>query len=301
MIRIGTRSSPLALYQAHTVQRLLEVRDETLETQIIPMTTSGDQYTKGPLSDIGGKGLFTREIEQALLRGTIDIAVHSMKDVETWLTEGTCIAAMLKRADPRDVWLCPQGISFTDIPKDFRVGTSSLRRVTQVLNRHPHCQIVGVRGNVQTRLQKLTDGACDALILAYAGLQRLDIQLPYMTPLPPDHLVPSVGQGAIGIQCLSNRHDLIEILKAIGDPETESCVTLERAFLEEIDGSCGTPVGGWASFLSDGRIHFKCMVGSPDGKQLQTKDLSLALEDADPTIRALGQELSQWLDAVGGR
>ena len=266
--RIGTRGSPLALAQAREVcSRLAQAHGlpET-EFEIVPITTSGDRIQNRPLSEAGGKGLFTKEIEEALLARAIDLAVHSAKDMPTVLPDGLVIAAYPPREDVRDAFISPRHISLDALPAGAIVGTSSLRRQAQVLRRHPHLGVTGLRGNVETRLRKLEAGDADATLLACAGLNRLNLQHRITAPIEPDVMLPAVAQGAIAIEIRAGDEDTAALLGAICHEETALCVTAERAFLARLDGSCRTPIAGLAT-LSHGRLHLSGEILTPDGAQ----------------------------------
>lgn len=293
-IRIGTRASPLAMKQAEEAKVAIE-RAYDGPVELVPMTTTGDKRTDVRLSEIGGKGLFTKDIEEALRQGKIDVAVHSMKDVETWLQPDFSIPCMLKREDPRDTWICLNGFTLTTLPPKSRVGTCSLRRAAQVLHKRPDLQIVPFRGKVETRLAKLQAQEADATLLAVAGLNRLQLKELSFAILDTDVMVPAVGQGAIGIECLATRQDIVELLTAINHQQTYTCVSLERAFLEEIDGTCGTPVGTLATLENESEIKFLGCVATEDGKHLYRQQLHCILTEADQKIRDLGKLMHQWL------
>jgi hydroxymethylbilane synthase len=293
-IKIGTRASPLALKQAEEAKKAIEGAQE-IQVELVPMTTTGDKRTDVQLAEIGGKGLFTKEIEEALQQGKIDLAVHSMKDVETWLQPDYCIPCMLKREDPRDSWLSIQGRTLENLPPGSRVGTSSIRRVAQILHMRPDLRIVPFRGNVDTRLSKLQAQEVDATLLAVAGLNRLKRNEVQYTILEPDVMIPAVGQGALGLECLASRHDIVDLLKSVNHQPTHLCVSLERAFLEEIDGTCGTPVGTLATLANGSDIKFIACVASPDGKHLNRRLLQCPIRSAENEIRQLGKLMHQWL------
>lgn len=269
-LRIGTRKSQLAMAQANEVAELLGFVWPHLQTpgavEIVPMNTSGDTFLDKPLMDIGGKGLFTKEIEDALLNKTIDIAVHSLKDMPTQLPEGLMIGCVLQREDPRDM-LVGGGIeSLKDLPRGAKIGTSSLRRSCQMRHARPDVMIVPFRGNVQTRLRKLANKQAHATLLAMAGLNRLKMyDLPGI-PLPIEHFVPAVAQGIIGIECRIDDKQTLETLAPMSHVETEIAATCERAFLRKLDGSCRTPIGGYADVEED-QIMFHGVVFSADGKK----------------------------------
>lgn len=267
-IRIGTRGSPLALAQAHEVKARLAaahgLEPEALELVIIK--TTGDRITDRPLSEAGGKGLFTKEIEEALLAGTIELAVHSMKDMPTVLPAGLTIGAVLEREDPRDAFICLRAPSLLDLPPGATVGTSSLRRQAQVLNRRPDLNVIGFRGNVETRLKKLAEGVADATFLACAGLNRLGLAQHITARMPTEVMLPAVAQGAICIETRSDDAATAGLVAPLNHEATALCVAAERAFLAKLEGSCRTPIAGLAE-LKNGSLLFRGEVLSPDGTQ----------------------------------
>jgi len=267
-IRIGTRGSPLALAQAREVSRCLAeahgLGEDTCEVVVI--RTSGDRIVDGPLAEAGGKGLFTKEIEEALGRGEIDLAVHSMKDMPTVLPEGLAIGATLKREDPRDAFISVKFRSIDGMPAGSVVGTSSPRRQAQLKRLRPDIEVAGLRGNVETRLRKLGEGAADAVVLACAGLNRLGLAHRITMAIPIDVMLPAVAQGAIGIEIRSADHRTAELVTPLNHEPTALCTTAERAFLARLEGSCRTPVAGHAG-LQSGAIEFRGMTLSPDGRQ----------------------------------
>ena len=302
-ITVGTRGSPLAIAQTRQVcARLIAAHpalaaDGALLTSVI--TTSGDRFTDRPLAAIGGKGLFTKEIEEALLDGRIDLAVHSMKDVPTWLPEGLEIAAMPVREDPRDVLIAGDGQGvpgLADLPAGARVGTGSLRRQAQLLATRPDLAIVPMRGNVGTRLRKLADGAADATLLALAGLKRLGEEIERMVVLAPEEMLPAVGQGALGIECRSDDDHAKALLHPIADPATTAAVRCERAFLEVLDGSCRTPIAGLAVTDGSGGLRFDGLIARPDGTACHRVQRTGAIADAP----AIGRDAGAALRATGG-
>jgi hydroxymethylbilane synthase len=269
---IGTRGSPLALYQANWVKDLLAAHDPETDWQIKVLKTSGDQI-KGELKDFGGKGLFTRELELALLDGRIDLAVHSMKDVPTVGHERLIIPALLPREDPRDAFISVNHASIDDLPQGARVGSASLRRRAQLAVLRPDIQFCLLRGNVQTRLRKLEDGVCDATFLAVAGLNRLGAAERITQAVPTELMLPAPAQGVVGIETRREDTTLRDILSRLNDPQSETAITAERAFLRALDGSCKTPiaalaepVGGVLDFrgevlAKDGSLRFGCAEG----------------------------------------
>jgi len=265
LLRIGTRGSPLALAQAHQVRDFL---GPAQESAIVEIKTTGDQVLDRPLADIGGKGLFTKEIDEALLDGRIDLAVHSMKDLETWLPDGILLAAVLEREDPRDVFISNKAGSMDALADGRVIGTSSLRRQAQILHRHPNLKVESFRGNVQTRMKKLGDGVVDATLLALAGLKRLGLTDVATEILETDVLLPAVAQGAIGITCRTDDETTSSLLDALNHQESFIRVTAERAMLEALDGSCRTPVGGLAESDGNGNLVLRGLVARPDGTEL---------------------------------
>jgi hydroxymethylbilane synthase len=289
-IRIGTRKSALAMAQAQQVADALAEAWPELQTEIIPMMTSGDAFVDRPLSDIGGKGLFTKELEEALLDKRIDIAVHSMKDMPTVLPDGLTIGCMLEREDPRDM-LLGEGIrTLNDLPDGATFGTSSLRRGAQVLMHRPDIRIVPFRGNVQTRLAKLKSGEVQATMLAMAGLNRLNIWDVPGHALPVDEFIPAVAQGAIGVECRENDADTLETLSPLADITTETAVQCERGFLQALDGSCRTPIAGYATVEGD-QLHFRGIVIRPNGKAHHAIEKRGKAQDAETLGIAAGEEL----------
>ncbi len=266
-LRIGTRGSPMALAQTGLVRDRIVAANSGLATEIVPITTVADKVLDRPLSEIGGKGLFTKELEQALFAGTIDIAVHSMKDVETWLPDGLVIACILERDDPRDAFLCVgEARGIVDLPPGARVGTSSLRRSAQVLMRRPDLRIVPLRGNANTRMRKLESGECDATLLALAGLQRLGMEGVARSVLSVEEMLPAVAQGALGIECRAEDEAVRTLLAPIACATTTNAVAAERALLAELDGSCRTPIAALARIEGD-RLTLDGLLFLPDGSQ----------------------------------
>lgn len=268
-LRIGTRGSPLALAQARDVKRRIAaahaLADEALD--IVTIRTSGDRIQDRPLSEVGGKGLFTKEIEDALLSHEIDIAVHSMKDLETRLPAGLSIAAVLPREDVRDAFISLTYASLHDLPQDAVVGTSSLRRQAQVRRLRPDVRVVDFRGNVETRLKKLEAGVADATFLACAGLNRLGQQERITARMRTDEMLPAVAQGAVGVEVRSDDEETQRLIAPLNDPATALCVAAERLFLARLDGSCRTPIAALAT-LDGAMIRFSGQLLSTDGRQV---------------------------------
>lgn len=261
-LRIGTRGSRLARVQAAMVERALAAAGTPCE--IVPIKTTGDRILDRPLADAGGKGLFTKELEEALLAGNIDLAVHSMKDVPVLLPEGLGIGAILPREDPEDVLIAPGCSSLSQLPPGARVGTSSVRRQAQVLRARPDVNCVLLRGNVDTRLAKLDSGQMEAVILARAGLKRLGLDGRAMTILSTEEWLPSLAQGAVGIEMRLSDERTARAVKALDDKATAIRLSCERAFQAALDGSCRTPIAGLAE-IKNGTLFFRGEVLAPDG------------------------------------
>ena len=266
VLRVGTRGSPLALVQARTVRARLAVAlgvsEDAIEIKII--RTSGDAIQDRPLAEVGGKGLFTKEIEEALLDGRIDLAVHSAKDMPTALPAGLMLAACLEREDPRDVFISHKGKSFAELLQGAVLGTASLRRQAIAMRLRPDLRVVPLRGNVETRLRKLTDGEVDATILALAGLKRLGLVQHATAIMSAEEFLPAVAQGAIGLEARENDQRTRDILARIDHADTSTAIACERAFLAELDGSCKTPIAGHAT-LSGDALQFRGLLARPDG------------------------------------
>lgn len=291
-LKIGTRGSPLALAQAHETRDRLrtafDLPEDAFEIRVIK--TTGDRITDRPLKDIGGKGLFTREIEQALVDGEIDIAVHSMKDMPVLQPEGLMLDTYLPREDCRDAFVAPSVGSLAELPAGAKVGTSSLRRRAQVLVAYPHLEVVEFRGNVQTRLRKLDDGVAACTFLAMAGLNRLDRADIATAAMEPDIMLPAIAQGAIGIERRADDHRAAEMLSALHDKTTGQQLAAERAFLAALDGSCETPIAGLAE-LSGGTLRLRGEILRPDGSECLSDDQSAAIEDGAELGRVMAAKL----------
>ena len=263
-IRIATRKSPLALWQAEFVRDSLLRANPGLQIELIKMTTQGDKILDTPLAKVGGKGLFVKELEQGMLRGEADLAVHSMKDVPVELPAGLHLAAICEREDPRDAFVSNRYAAFAELPQGARVGTSSLRRQSQIRASRPDLQIFDLRGNVNTRLAKLDAGDYDAIILAVAGLKRLGFESRIRTGIAPEVSLPAIGQGAVGIECRSDDARINSLLAALNHPHPRICVEAERAMNLRLQGGCQVPIGGYA-LLENGVLWLRGLVGSPDG------------------------------------
>jgi hydroxymethylbilane synthase len=282
------------MWQAEHVQARLREHYPQVPVSILGMTTEGDRVLDVSLAKIGGKGLFVKELEQAMIESRADIAVHSMKDVPMWLPDGFALPAILKREDPRDAFVSNRFTRLSELPEGSVVGTSSLRRESQLRARFPHLDVQPLRGNVQTRLRKLDEGRYAAIILAAAGLKRLGLAGRIASLLTPEESLPAVGQGAVGIECRSERTALQAALAALGDPVTTSCVLAERALSRALAGSCTVPLGGFAEII-DGVMRVRGFVASPDGKRMVRDEVS----GPPQTGEALGQALAQRLTDLG--
>ncbi len=294
-LRIGTRGSPLALFQANMVRDLLVAASpDAPEPEIIPIRTTGDTVTDRPLAELGGKGSFTKEIDRAQLDGEIDIAVHSAKDMETWLVDGIAIGAALAREDPRDALIGADSIAA--IPEGGRVGTASLRRRAQLLALRPDLEMVLFRGNVETRLRKLGDGEADATLLAYAGLRRLGRADAADTVLDMEEMLPAAGQGIIAITHRGDDEDAAIALGAISHAPAMLCLFAERALLDALDGTCHTPIAGLAR-LDGEEMHLTGLAAWPDGHGLVRLSQSGPASAPETLGRALGTELRAQMGA----
>ncbi len=296
-LRVGTRGSPLALVQTRAlIDRLLAVHVERVEQHII--RTTGDAVQDRRLAEIGGKGLFAKEIHEALTQGRIDLAVHSLKDLETALPAGIVLGCTLEREDARDALILadPAGRvdpidPFACLPTGAVLGTSSVRRQAQLLHARPDIGIATLRGNVQTRLSKLTDGVCTASLLAVAGLKRLGLADRANHLLGPEVMVPAAGQGIIGVTVRQDDQRLRDMLAAIDDPAARAAAAAERAMLLQLDGSCRTPIGAYALICPDGALNLTGLIARPNGSFLLRRSLQGAVADAGRIGRELGESL----------
>ncbi len=267
-VRIGTRGSKLALWQANWVRERLEERYPGIEVELVRIRTSGDRIKDVPLAKIGGKGLFVKEIEEALLDGRVDLAVHSMKDVPTDLPEGLHIAAIAEREDPRDAFISKDGKGLFEMAGGARIGTSSLRRQIQIKRKRPDLAVETLRGNLDTRLRKLRDGSgFDAIIVALAGLKRMGWQEEVTEVLSQDVMIPAIGQGAIGIETREDRGDVMDLIAFLNHHETSLAVRAERAFLKRLEGGCQVPIAAHGTIDGD-RLCLVGLVGSIDGSRV---------------------------------
>ena len=289
-LRIGTRGSPLALWQATAVGAALA--NVGVTTDVVPIRTTGDRITDRPLAESGGKGLFTKEIDEALLDGRIDLAVHSAKDLPTGLPVNINLAATLPRADVRDAFLSPRAASLTSLPQGAVIGTASLRRAALALRLRPDLTIVPLRGNVETRLRKLGEGQADATLLAMAGLTRLGLADRVTSVLAIDQWLPAPGQGAIAITARADDAAMLAVLAQIDHRPTSLALSAERAFLAVLDGSCRTPIGGLAEIDGDA-LRFRGLIVKPDGSEAHEVERQGAAADAVALGTDAGEELAK--------
>jgi hydroxymethylbilane synthase len=295
-LRIGTRGSPLALWQAHHVRQLLEPLTAPRTVQLVIIQTSGDVVTDVPLTQIGGDGVFTREIQRALLADQVDVAVHSLKDLPTTVVSGLMLAAVPPRGPTGDVFVSSRHARFEALPPGATVATSSLRRRSQALFRRPDLRLVNVRGNVGTRLRKLDEEGLDALILAQAGLERLGLSARVTEVLDPTWMLPAVGQGALGLECRAADTTTRNLLHSLDDATTHAAVQAERAMLRGLGGGCQVPIGA-ATLVTGDRLTLRGVVLAPDG----TSRISDFLEGSTDAAENLGRDLAQRLLSQGAR
>src|SRR5688572_722221 len=293
-VRIATRRSRLALWQAEHAAARLAARHPGLVVRLVPLMTEGDRITDRSLAAAGGKGLFVKELENALRDGRADIAVHSMKDVPAVLPPGFMIGAALERGDARDCLVSSRYGSLESLPQGARVGTGSLRRQCQLRHRRPDLEVVALRGNVETRLSKLDAGECVAAVLAAAGLERLGLESRIRARLGPQEMLPAIGQGVIGIECVEDRADIRELVQALEHGPTRTTLDAERAFAAALGASCQSPVAAHA-MLDGGELKLAALVGAADGSTILSDAISGPARDA----RGLGAALARQLLAAG--
>lgn len=293
---IGTRGSKLALWQAHYIKERLEQAYPHISVILEKFTTTGDKILDVPLAKIGGKGLFTKELEVAMLEEKIDLAVHSLKDVPAFLAEGLCIGALTVREDEGDALISVKYDSFAALPSGATVGTSSLRRKAQLLRARPDLKMVELRGNLDTRLRKLDEGQYDAIVLAVAGLKRLGWQDRITEILPKDVCLPAVGQGALAIECRSDDQEVLKLISVLHHEETAAAVIAERSFLQVIEGGCQVPVGVYGRIENE-QLQLEALISSLDGKDTIRKIATGPIESA----AELGQKLAKEMLDQGGR
>ena len=298
IIRIATRQSPLALWQAEHVAELLVRAFPGVRTQLVKMVTRGDKILDAPLAKVGGKGLFVKELEQGMLEGVADIAVHSMKDVPVDFPEGLHLASILTREDPTDAFVSNHYASLNELPANARIGTSSLRRECQLKEKFPDAQVMPLRGNVNTRLAKLDAGEYDAIILASAGLKRLGMANRITQSLDASVSLPAIGQGAIGIECRIDDVEINDMLTALHDAETGLCVVAERAMNARLNGGCQVPIAGFA-LLQGEQLFMRGLVGNPDGSVIYRSERSGGLDQGEVIGRLIAEDLlAQGADKV---
>lgn len=288
---IATRGSALALWQANYVKTALESLDASLSVSLKIIQTKGDKFLNAPLAQVGGKGLFVKEIEDSLLDGRADLAVHSMKDVPMELPDGLIIGCIPKREASTDCFLSSRYQDLLHLPLHAKVGTSSLRRQAQLLALRPDLQISNLRGNIDTRLRKLQEDNYDAIVLATAGLFRLELTERFMLPFDVDQLLPAVGQGAIGIECSEDNYELLVLLASLEDRHTRVCVEAERAFLATLNGGCQVPIAGYCQMLDEENIMLQGLVAEPDGSLVLRGQRMGNAADFELTGRGLAEEL----------
>jgi hydroxymethylbilane synthase len=292
-IRIATRKSPLAMWQAEHVAAELKKAHPGLEVELLGMSTQGDKILDTPLAKIGGKGLFIKELEQGMLEGSADIAVHSMKDVPVELPEGLHLPVIMQREDPRDAFVSNSYKSIDELPKGAVVGTASMRRQSQLLEARPDLQIKTLRGNVNTRLRKLDDGEYDAIILATAGLVRLEFDQRITARIGPEQSLPAIGQGAVGIECRSDDEEINALIAPLHDQHTAYCVTAERAMNHRLNGGCQVPIAGYA-MLESGNLWLRGLVGEPDGSRIIRGEVEGTVDEAEEMGVGLAERLLEW-------
>ncbi|MFA0030417.1 hydroxymethylbilane synthase [Vibrio breoganii] len=296
-LRIATRKSPLALWQAHYVKSRLEEIHPDLDVELVTMVTKGDIILDTPLAKVGGKGLFVKELEVAMLEKRADIAVHSMKDVPVDFPEGLGLAVICEREDPRDAFVSNTYKSVDELPQGAIVGTCSLRRQCQISAARPDLVIKELRGNVGTRLGKLDDGQYDAIILAAAGLKRLEMEERIQSYIEPESSLPAVGQGAVGIECRLDDVRVLELIKPLNHTDTSDRVSAERAMNLALEGGCQVPIGSYCVITPDNQLYLRGLVGKPDGTEIIRAEIRGERSQAI----AMGEELAQELLASGAK
>ena len=290
VIKVGSRNSRLALAQVDIITKLLQNIAPEVEVELVEISTTGDKFL-GDLSKAGGKGAFVKEIEHALLDKSIDMAVHCMKDVPNDLPDGLIIPCMPKRGDLRDVALCREGFSFETLPQGAKVGTSSLRRTSQLRRNFPHLDMVPIRGNIDTRIKKMNNGDVDAIILARVGLVRVGWENKADVVFEPDMMLPPVGQGALGVECRADDTEMRTLLDQINDKDTFACVTAERAMTRLLGGNCHTPIAGYCEVTKGGSLRMIAHVASPDGRTLVRARNKMPYDNPEALGESIAQEL----------
>ncbi len=295
-LRIGTRGSQLALWQANWIKETLVRKNPDLDVEIVKIKTTGDKILDVPLAKVGGKGLFVKEIETALLDNSVDLAVHSMKDVPTLLPDGLKIVAISEREDPRDVIISKEGRTLAQLQEGARIGTSSLRRQAQLAGYRPDLVMEPLRGNINTRLKKLRDGQYDAIVLAYAGVKRLGWEGEVTQVLDTDIMLPAIGQGALGIEARGDDPGTLERILFLNHSETSLCVRAERAFLHRLEGGCQVPIAAYAT-TDNGTVTLTGLVAGVDGEKL----IRMEVRSDEASAEEAGLELAEQILASGGR
>ncbi|MFD8075052.1 hydroxymethylbilane synthase [Streptomyces sp. NPDC059718] len=305
LIRIVSRSSPMALAQVERVRAELAALHPGIRTEVVPVTTSGDRWM-GDLAQLGGKGAFTKEVDATLLEGRADLAVHCVKDVpaDRPLPAGTVFAAFLKRDDIRDALVHPGGLTLDRLPPGTRIGTSSVRRIAQIMASHPHLTCVPMRGNANRRLEKLAAGDADALLLAVSGLERIGRTDVISEVLPVETMIPPIGAGVLALQCREGDAETIDVVSDLGDPAAHRETTAERMFLHVLQGHCNSPIAGYAHAERDGRLSLRARVFSPDGKTvLDAHEWAGPLDPAtlgtSVAVALLRQGARELIDSIG--
>lgn len=296
VIKVGSRDSVLAMWQTNFVIEQLKKVTDDYDFEIVSLKTKGDKILDVSLAKIGDKGLFTQELESGLLSGEVAFAVHSLKDMPTELPEGLQMSAVLTRHDPSDALISDKYQSFAELPQGAKVGTSSLRRKAQLLNARPDLDIHDLRGNLQTRMRKMREENFDAIILAAAGVERLEWHDQIKEKLSFDICLPAVSQGVIGIETRSDDEEIIKLVQLINDKETEACVAAERSLLKSLEGGCQIPIGAYAEITTEG-LRLQGMVGSLDGKKIIRDEITGTVDAG----KELGQQLADRLSQAGGQ
>jgi hydroxymethylbilane synthase len=298
---IATRRSRLALWQAQHIAERLQAAHAGLSVELLPMSTRGDELIDRRLDEAGGKGLFVKELENAMSEGRADLAVHSMKDVPADLPPGFVLAAITAREDPRDALVSSKYKSLGEMPKGATVGTSSLRRQAQIVERHPGLEVRLLRGNVDTRLAKLDRGEYDAIVLAAAGLTRLGLEARITVRLEAEAMLPAPGQGALGIECLAGRAEVVALIAPLADASSAACVRAERTVSRVLGGSCTLPLAAYAQ-MAGNRVRLRALVASSDGKRVIRSEFEAAAGDPEALGNRVAQDLRrQGADAILGR
>ena len=292
--KIATRGSPLALWQARWVQEKILKKYPEVSVELLILKTTGDRIQDRPLSEVGGKGLFVKELESALLDKRADMAVHSMKDVTGTLPEGLGISVIAKREDPGDAWICPKYGCIDDVPLGTVVGTSSFRRASPLKHHRPDLLVCSLRGNVTTRLRKLDEGEVDATILAVSGLKRIELEERITEVLPMEWMLPAIGQGAIGIETRIDDQQTLSLIQHLNDQDTWDCLIAERTLLTELEGNCQIPLAGYC-ILNGDKLFLRALIADPEGKSVLRYEACAYRRDSVQ----LGRKVAYWLQKNG--